>query len=286
MGVKLITVPALQADTQWKGKTILWLGTSIPTYGYPELAGAALGATIVNNALGSSMVRKAHTDGNYTGFAHPAVLRALSHTIAEKQAIIDNWATIRTTLAASPAPPTDLTAIESGTDTYAQKALSASYENRLVPYLNGTYTAPDLIVLDHGYNDFVYNGIGRGTPLDSQADFIQVPSTRNNRNYFIGAVNYIIDVIYSYKPKMKIVIGGHYESQAWPDVVTAQQAIANYWSIPYFNLATKLGWSQQTTGGVKMINKWLTTDNLHPSETDSKTLIANNYIQFLKTIYP
>ncbi len=43
---------------QWDGKTIVWLGTSVPLTGYPTTVGGLLNATVVNKAIGGSVVKK------------------------------------------------------------------------------------------------------------------------------------------------------------------------------------------------------------------------------------
>ncbi|MFK9855153.1 hypothetical protein ACJEQ8_14995, partial [Klebsiella pneumoniae] len=80
----------------WKGKKIVWLGTSIPagsgSNAYPYMLAQRLGANIVNRSVGSSPIRGgldtfATTDDPYgwTGSLYTRVTRALSHSNAIKQ---------------------------------------------------------------------------------------------------------------------------------------------------------------------------------------------------------
>jgi hypothetical protein len=279
MGLAFAPKPGKTSDLiKWNGKTVLWLGTSIPagdtTGSYPKEACNKIGANCYNQALGSSMIRKARKDGSYVGLSYQLLTNSLSQTIAEKNSIISNWSTIQPTLVAG--APADITP-------YIPLMLSASYENRLVPYLNGTFPAPDLIVIDHGYNDYQC-AVLSGTQ-DNTTDFTTVPTPRNDRNYFLGAINYIVDVIFSFKPKMRIAFGGHYENQLYPNIATAQQTAASYWEFPLYKLWEKTGWSQQLISGVTAKDTWLTTDHLHPNEPDSRKLLTDLYAYFLTTIF-
>lgn len=242
-GIKYPT-SALVDETIWVG------GTSIPAGGgYHELAAAQNGATLINKAQGSSMVRSTKADGTITGIPWTCYGYALSHTVAEKQYIIDNWATVRLDLASS--PPTTLD--QPTKDLF----LSCSYENRLLPYLNGTLPMPKVFVFDHGFNDaspftngtVMVTANGNVTMTETEANFIAIPSTRNNKGTFIGAMNFLLDLIFQYNPKAKVFFVSHYESWELPRVVKSQQVLADYWGLPILRLDQKLGWSNQIAVG-------------------------------------
>lgn len=279
-------------NSAYKGKTIWWAGTSIPAGGqYPEGSAAQHGATAINKAIGSSSIRKAKTDGSINGVAWQTITRALSHTIAEKQDLIDNWDTYKLILTNS--PPSSLT------DADKTFILSCSYENSLLPYLNGTFTMPSLFILDHGVNDESFD-------IGNPSNFVTIPSTRNNRNYFLGACNYIIDLILQYNPRARIAIMGHHENTLRPAVPQAQQVLANYWSFPFCKLWEQTGWSNQLAPGsvalwsVPPYNAYTSTgqdmsvfriwnpDNLHP-HTDttgkSQALLTNLVGAFINRVY-
>ncbi|MDR6564966.1 MULTISPECIES: hypothetical protein [unclassified Arcicella] len=218
----------------WKGKTIFWLGTSIPEGGlYPTNSAVNLGATAINKAVGSSMVRISRADGTINSLAWQNVCYSLSHTIAEKQDLIDNWATYRLILSNN--PPTTLDATEQA------KILSCSYENRLLPYLNGTFPMPDLFVFDHGRNDNLSS--------DTDTQYTTVPSVRNDRRYYMGAMNYLIDLIYQYNPYARIAFVGHYENWDFSRVSVGQQNLANYWQLPILKTWEHTGFSQNIVVG-------------------------------------
>jgi hypothetical protein len=87
----------------FKGKKIVWLGTSIPAQGYPLNCGTIIGANVVNEALGSSMARRGRydhsldpLDDNYlgvNGVSWQNVMRSLSMTQEEKHYIMECWTT-------------------------------------------------------------------------------------------------------------------------------------------------------------------------------------------------
>jgi hypothetical protein len=171
-------VKTLINDNQWKGKTILWMGTSIPEgkdtaldstgngKSYPKMVGERLGANVINIALGSSMIRANTRFGDYTdGYSHN-ILRAFSATSEEKEYLIANWETIRQKLR----DPDTYTTLS---DNDKKVCRESSYEHRLLPYLNGTYPMPDLFVIDHGHNDYKY------TLSDGSTDIGIAPTLAN-----------------------------------------------------------------------------------------------------------
>jgi hypothetical protein len=119
------------------------------------------------------------------------------------------------------------------------------------------------------------------------ADFTSVPGTRDNYYYFLGALNKLVDIILKANPKQRIAFSGHYENLTQPNIATAQLTAAALWIFPIQKLWEKTGWSDQIVpgSGISIKNSWLTTDNLHPVEADSKALLANYCSQFLTNIY-
>lgn len=273
-----------------KGKTIVWFGTSIPETGYPQIAGTLIGATVTNEAKGSSMCRRGKidvTDGyGWTGLAWQNVGYALSHTIAEKNELINNWSTWRTLLGGT--PPTTLSAPEQAL------FLDCSYENRLYRHLTSKGgVSKDIYVFDHGHNDNLSS--------DSDSQFTNVPANSRDRNTFIGSINSMIDEILKDNPRAKIVFIGHYENARKSRIAIAQETLAEYWDFPLLKLWSKLGWSQQivnTTGYWVDQNNWVSSggsptnrtmtqiwmqDDLHPFSLASKTYIANHIAAFLNS---
>jgi hypothetical protein len=235
------TIPGLSTakyqNSLWKGKNIWWCGTSIPAgnmdpvHMYPNIGAAQHAvANCFNVALATSPIRISKQDGTIAGVEWYYVAYGLTHTLAEKENLITNWATIGPTLAGS--PPATLSA--------SQQTLirNASYEMRLKPYLDGTNPLPDLFVIDHGYNDR-----GGYFSLETASAFQSVPTNRVNRGYYIGAVNYLIDYILSYQPRARIAFFGHYENVKFPEIAQAQQAAASGWSYYIFPTWNRLGWN-------------------------------------------
>jgi hypothetical protein len=230
---KLVTP---KRKSNWNGKKILWIGTSIPEKdnyvsggNYPEQVAAALGAEVINVALGSSMARKGYlskvTENDQfgiSGVGFTVAAKAMGMTVAEKQELIDNWDTKWDQI---------ITGGSHGSLTNGEKALmiSASYENRLVSHLDDV----DLIVLDHGRNDYSSN------PSDNQMDANNPFDMRT----YQGAMNTYIKLIFENNIHKKVIIMSHYESQQFVGLIDMQQQVADYWNIPICRICDSLGWA-------------------------------------------
>lgn len=236
-----------QTAPYWTGKTFLWMGTSIPAGSdpdagqgtgstYPELVAGYLGATTVNKSKGSSCARVNASTGEYTGMMFSHFLRAMSRTVDEADAIAANWTTIQPKISSAPSELTE---------THVNTMKAHSFENLLLPYLNGTNAMPDLFVFDHGHNDVRPKGIDGENDLwinpsvQMIAEGILAPDTYMtansyaklklalnddlsgigdlegfaatlNRNCFKGAMNFLITVILRYNPYARIAIIGDY----------------------------------------------------------------------------
>lgn len=271
--------------SKWFGKTIWWCGTSIPEgkdtalgsestgKSYPEMVGDILGATVVNKALGSSMCRANTRTGDFRNANSYNITRCLCQTKEEKQDMIDNWETYRTRLN-DPNTYTSIASIKSD-------VLGASFDERLMPYLNGTYSMPDLFVFDHGHNDWkqfytksdgsidtaleptvenIQNGeLAEDTYMtaNNNAKLIQyfgeidkIPSAERanfiasvNRNCFKGAINFLVTLILSKNPRARILFIGNLDSWGKPEVIVAQKDISESWQFPLVKVWEKLGFS-------------------------------------------
>lgn len=232
----------------WDGKVFCWLGTSIPAGNdpaldiqgatdYPRLAALQLGATRINLARGSSMVRINAANGKFTGIPKSHFLRAATRMIAEADylATPNVWATIYE-------KQSSYGESASASDISTMKA--ASYESFLKPYLDGTHAMPDLFVIDHGHNDYaktvdnnydwevlpnqdnIDKGLLEEDSYMTDNDYANLKLALNNnlsgiqdlrkfavslnRNCFVGAMNFLITVILSYNPYARIVIVSDY----------------------------------------------------------------------------
>lgn len=236
------------ASSYWKNKKLWWCGTSIP-YGtggannYPYIVGQNLGCSINNVSMAGSMCRANVRTGNYDGANITNITRALSMTLEEVETFIENYDSIKGNLTGD-VPQTKEEFIAQG---HAANMRNATFETKLLPYLNGTYPMPDLFVIDHGHNDFKYtlqddssdigleptrenitNGVlAEDTFMTANnnaklASFLgsldNIQSTKLdefvcslNRNCFEGAINFIITLILKYNPKARIVFVSNYE---------------------------------------------------------------------------
>jgi len=317
---ELATVLLGYSPNSHLGEKALLVGTSIPWQGvetgdsYPQLLANSLGITMYNEAVGSSCVRAGGNNTGTTKFGlfkglHCAVLlKALSHTIAEKQQIMDKWQS-----------GLDLNGniFVGGTFGYrdfqldyladwatlftSAEILGFSYQNKIInKYLDSTsptfIAKPKYLIIDHGHNDLVQ------TTYDiSEATAIAIPSTRNDRTTFIGAMNYIIDEVLKSDARQEILFIGHYENDRKTRIYKGQQNLFAYWNFPSFKTWEYLGWSQQIvqTTGYWSAGVWipsggalqsLTTtqiwmyDDLHPATLAARQHYASKLIGWFKTL--
>ena len=302
-------------------RSIAWFGTSIPNYGlttndsYPQLVAKKLGMTCYNEAIAGSPARAGgnNTAGNYglfKGLHSSTLLKALSHTIAEKQQLMDYWQT-----------GLDENGDIGGVGTYgyrdfqldyvadwatvgtAADILGWSYENKIIAkYLDTTsedYIAtPEYFVFDHGHNDLAYSTYDTDT-----ASAIAVPSTRDDRTTFVGAMNYLVDRILEYNPRARIMFIGHYETDRKTNIYQGQETLFSYWNFPALKLWEKLGFSQQevdTTGYWSSSTTWNNSgeslqtltltqiwmyDDLHPGSVPTRELFAGAIVPFIRDSY-
>lgn len=167
----------------FNGKKVLWLGTSIPGgCTYPYKACENLGMTCINKALGASflcMKPIATPFYQHTGYS-------LTMTSEEKEDICRPY-------------------IESGelSDEMLADWKYASYNTRIMDDIR----IADVIVVDHGYND--------GDILDRETmqDYSEIDWTSRDRKTFIGAFNYMYDIIKSENPNAIVLIGGYFQDK-------------------------------------------------------------------------
>lgn len=270
------------SDSIKRSRRVLWLGTSIPTYGYPQILARTCGCTMYNEAIGSSAIAKGITSNvtaaNVCGIASIYGLYGLTQTVAEKQTMINNWSTIASEIGST----------ATLTDEIKNIALASSYETIVDPYLTGD-DAVDLIVINHAYNDNTENAIAP-------------ENDKLNPHYLEGAYNWLIKRILEANPNIGVVIFGHY-SDLPTSKETALQNVADRWNIPYYLLKNDLEWSStQTITTTKKINsngEWETIsatdmtvqamwlgDGVHPLGVASKRIaqVAQNvFADWLKS---
>lgn len=235
--------------SKWQGKTIAWFGTSIPepsnynpVIGYPEYVAELLGATVYNEAVGSSCARRgtrsAQSATDPYGVTNMGIgaLWSLGGTIEEKTELTTNWETKWRAIVGYDVEMTD--AIKN-------KAIACSYENKLMQYV--TTNPVDLYVFDHGYNDWRTNS----------ADNVANPDNAFDRSTYQGAMNTFISAILSANPHANIVLISHYEAQHEPGIIDMQESVAEYWNLPLIRICDKLGWAWDRT--ITSDGYWQTT---------------------------
>jgi hypothetical protein len=277
------------SENFWKGKKIVWFGTSIPAGvvnagdsggngAYPTRIGEMLGATVYNEAVGSSSARSGNF--NYITEDDPMgwkgmwainIFLSLSLSSAEKQALADDWATWSTKLRG-------VSAVDLSNLTYYK---NTSWDVKLAKYLSGGSVGQcDLYVFDHGHNE---DGLG-----DYSESFLCAePSASNptDRTYWTGAFAFLVKKILEDNPKARICIIGHYENDRKVGVVASQKALADKWKFPLCKTWEMIGLSQNevTVGGTtKTITNWWFPDDLHPA-SDPTGKALQHYAQ---TLYP
>lgn len=232
----------------FKGQKIAWFGTSIPTgtpdavtidgYSgqnkYPSMVAQLTGTTVSNEGVGGSRISTGIPSA-YDSVTDPLGIgnniqgsfgfySSLSQTIAEKDYIFDNWATIYPKFQ-------DAGSLTSTCPKTKEQLRDYSFERKLIAnYL--TNDGAKIFVLDHGFNDMFKIAMS-----DGQAVPIQGSTTE--RMYYSGAMNYIIRKIYESDPRNKIVMITHYR-KGEPDLdklYDTQRKIADYWQIPLVSLA-------------------------------------------------
>lgn len=211
-------------ESRWKGKRILWLGTSIPAGGYPDIVADLLGATVINNSKGSSICRAYQRNGGTISGTNGQ--RSFSQTVQEKNSL------------------------------YGSGYAEYSYENLLMPYLDGTNPAPDLIVLEFGSDNGWESNLDEMPLLNSdcQGAIGSDPLTQSlganfNRCTYTGAMLFIINTIFQYLPFVHVVVMGYQNTMRRPQQVQAQYTVAGYWQIPVFSASKLLGWSDRIVPG-------------------------------------
>lgn len=230
-----ITYLSDNQDVLWnfRGKKIVWFGTSIPAGGwfgyehpnsYPQRVGRLLGAEVINEAIGSSCIHckdpERISENNPYGFksGFESASRCLTNSLSEAEWIIEHWNSDIWTSGV----PSEMD------DWLKDKIRSFGYERKLDQYLTPS-TFPDLFVFDHGYND------------SSDVNGYYDTYGRYNLYTFRGGMNFLIKRILDYNPEANIVIIGNYTTTR--DVPQMQETVAEDWAIPICKQWENLGLS-------------------------------------------
>ena len=290
-----------EINSPWKGKKIVWFGTSIPAGGYsgldttlqyPKLVGELLGAKVVNEAIGESAVHCrrpwAITEKNPKGFSNnwPVVSRCLSNSLEEMEWVIQNYAD-RDIFSWNP--------VDSLSEEQKEAIRDCSWERKLKRHLGENRA--DLYVFDHGHNDEISDEQERYYTDETYGGEYSLYTYR-------GAMNFLINKIKEDNPFARIIIIGEYENQKQPKISEYQQIVAKDWSLPIYKQWEQLGWSQKkvkTTGfwsngywvpsggtehELTYLDLWL-PDTVHPhSDLSGKSIrfMAENIANYLNSI--
>ena len=282
--------------TTFRGKKIVWFGTSIPANGwfgyehpnaYPQQVGRLIGAEVINEAIGSScihckdpeLITASNPYGFITGFE--ACSRCLTNTDEEMQWIIDNWDSGVWTEGL----PTDM-------DEWLETQIHAcGYEEKLDKYLTPA-TFPDLFVFDHGFND-----------SSDENDYYETYGTYSKYT-FRGGMNFLIKRILDYNPYANIVIIGNYTTTR--DVPEMQEAVAKDWALPicrqweYLGLSTtqnvtangywddsgaEYEWIEDGTARTYTMRDRLVPDHIHPHSNPTGQVVKKMALGIAKWLY-
>jgi hypothetical protein len=321
-----------KTDSPWKSKVIAWYGTSIPQYSnYAQNVANNIGAVLYKRAQGGSKVSinggtmntSYYINGNFHG-----TLSDWSETIAEKQFIIDNYGAIYPTLTDTTTVFPNASQMSANTVVFTSGPYGSigsqdvirnwSFEQNCINEFMNTgstsYISPaDLIIIDHGYNDGVtlseYNkAVLLNTRDSTQSGYTAAVTASRDRLTFQAGINYVIDQIYKYNPKQRILIISHfdlYKANGAQNLIKTQQELAKYWQIPIVNVYERMGisdqiaigsqplWSQapynlysagqDTAHDMTQFNVFI-PDRVHP-HTDSTNHYADKRIEAIITNY-
>ena len=137
---------------------VLWLGTSIPAgdpgNNYPSMVGEMLGFEIHNMSQAASCLHWDPTPPTWTTSAEVEANRTAGRCLtATRQEIRDKFYTVLDNIRRTERLST------TWRDNLIAEFQEASYETRVIPYLDGTIASCDTVVIDHGFNDMmaIYN---------------------------------------------------------------------------------------------------------------------------------
>lgn len=194
-------------------KTVLWLGTSIPAgCTYPDVSTRNLQMRCINKSVPSSFlsawVKEQNFDVRCSGLS-------LTMSCAEKETAFRPY-------------------VESGKLTEEQLDYwkSTSYDMLVQPYINDV----DIVVIDHGYNDN-YSVEKLYLAGEEHIDW-----NSRDRSNFIGAFNFLYDLIKRQNPDVIVLIGGYFQNTCTIDyfqrgiwVSTVLSWIADRYHLPLLN---------------------------------------------------
>jgi hypothetical protein len=236
-------IPARITHTNpWRGKKIVWMGTSVPDGGgYPEAVGVALDANVVNIAYGGALITAFDLDGSMQ------IQSDMPYLFTLLAADVTSWAGANI---GSEVNASDYSVLQPGSGvTLTQGMLDALVASNYIALLVPHYDA-DLFVFDFGYNDMGHMGTSAA-------------AAGYDRRYFTGAMKYLWKQIYDYKTgiaeNFQAVVVTHH-NRAYPAtqanaLVNEQLDVASWLGVPCINLADNMG--------INDVNLLRYTDTVH-----------------------
>ena len=296
-------------------KKILWIGTSIPKgsgdNNYPRMVAEALGCEIINNAQGASRATTRQTptwttyselNSEYTKYY------SLSATDAEYDNILKD---VIERLGKD-------NQLGGGTvNAWMRLFKEHSFENVLLPYIDGTKDVCDIVIFDHGFNDsekIILEGIehaaaNEAKPLglawyqsmaSGKEEYVDVNNL--GKQSYINAMSFLIEKCRSINPNIKIIIGNYFSSRPlsfnWDFkeygkalcgdlILKANQAVATMWDLDIVDVYKYTG-LDNAEGDFTKFQAFCPVDYVHPhNDTSGKSnrIIADIYINELQRIF-
>lgn len=249
--------------SEYEGKTAVFFGTSIPagvvningaSYSIPTYVGKLLNMTVINESVGSSMARRGWKDKEssqdpygWTDIPWQNVFLGMGKNLSECDDLINNYDSKWKNLIGGDFAPAgqDGTGVgkpNSMVDPWPSRIRASSYENKLLPYLNGTKPMPNLFIFEHGHNDI--KSFERDT-LTGIASINPDDISGFDRSLYGDVMAFYIRLIKSYNPSAKILIVSNYENDSvgYQRVFTSQKEAAESNKVWFCDVANKIGWS-------------------------------------------
>ena len=230
----------------WKGKKLVWLGTSIPAAGkydidnlnsYPIMVGKQLGCTVYNEAVGSSALHCKRPDlisaANPYGFMNnfEAVSRCITNSLEEMNWIIQHYNDSSVFTQNVPA------SLSNDDKDFIR---SCSWEIKLQKYFTAS-NFPDAWIIDHGHND-IPSEYSEGTYYEQEA----ISGTRHDGYFHSGeftASNSSSYLEFDVTNELYVWISGTFGE--WYDIFDIYDSNGN-------NIGYRINGVEQTINGLKV----------------------------------
>jgi hypothetical protein len=235
-------------DNQWKGKKIVWLGTSIPENtinsmgyraSYPVMIGRMLGANMVNNARGGLSV---HLDRDGTIRKNGTLTAYLNEYQNPK---LNNEAAQYT----------------------RNRDIYRSFENSLLGQ------SADLYVFDVSANNLDHSNREWDNFDFVKWQYKDNTSFDQNRYTFLGSLLFLTDKLRKDNPNARMLLVTEFQKD-FPGVIDAE-AFSKQFNIPHFNV-----WEQISSTQNKSL--YILQDDVHPTQLGQAQLAEYLLANFIE----